>query len=827
MAVVAGIADDAFMNWPAPTEPPVTVLTPSEDRSPAASSRHRSRTARPLAAWLAVTGAALLMVAAVVVVASSWQSISAIVRCALLVAAVTVVFVAAEHLRPATPVTAKVVAHLAPLLLAPAGIAAAATLHQSWRVCIIAGGAAAALGAEGQRRRWQLPLLVEGSVAAGAFAAAGAGALVHLPVGVIVAVAAVLLAPLSRRHALSAATVAAAGPILAVVAAGKVGPGTIAELGASGRPLVWAAPVAGLLAAMVIGREARVRHSPIHAVAALTAAVFGALTGMAVGATPASLWACVPAAALLLVEALHSRPADSVWGRLVPEVSLTRSAAAAAAFATALAVLAWQEQYGARSWLLPLGMSAVAVTVSAVLTWREARAASPQSLAAVLLVAATAQWAGTPRICVAVGLCAVAAIIGSQRPRHAWVAVGSAVAGSALLTLAGPWSWWPLGLLALVSITAAGLGALAAAQPAIASDGGLLALVLALPVLAADLSVTDRLAGVAVLLVVGTVAVSGRPQAGRGVALAAGMLAFVGETTPWTAPAAVCLAAVGTLWWCRRLPERHLAGVELVVALGMAAHAAGLSDHTIATAALFCAIALAGLAFTTERVTLLDTASVTCTATALVLSVGHRGVLPSLALLAAGSQAAAYGLARRQRLLTVTGGATMSAGLLSLWWTTAVGHWALHQLAPLGVTGSDVAVLSAAAALLAAGAVVGHVVDLHSLVTASPGMALLMTWLFGAQTRTDGTWAAVLSLALGVAFTGLGANRRSGAYLLGGTTLLATTILLSSGSRLSSVPGWLWMLLGGVALIALASLVERSAKNDQTASVREMLHRLR
>jgi EamA domain-containing membrane protein RarD len=113
------------------------------------------------------------------------------------------------------------------------------------------------------------------------------------------------------------------------------------------------------------------------------------------------------------------------------------------------------------------------------------------------------------------------------------------------------------------------------------------------------------------------------------------------------------------------LPERHLAGVELVVALGMAAHAAGLSDHTIATAALFCAIALAGLAFTTERVTLLDTASVTCTATALVLSVGHRGVLPSLALLAAGSQAAAYGLARRQRLLTVTGGATMSAGLLS------------------------------------------------------------------------------------------------------------------------------------------------------------------
>ena len=115
------------MSWPPPT---VTPLPP-----PTSSPREVS--AKPIAAWLAATGGALVLVAAVIVVAGNWQDIAPAFKFAGLVAATIGLGVAAEHARAVVPATARAVAHLAAALTAPVGIAAAAVTGATWPVCVL------------------------------------------------------------------------------------------------------------------------------------------------------------------------------------------------------------------------------------------------------------------------------------------------------------------------------------------------------------------------------------------------------------------------------------------------------------------------------------------------------------------------------------------------------------------------------------------------------------------------------------------------------------------------------------------------------------------
>ena len=140
------------MTWPPPTIAPLP-------RPTAASSPSPEATAKPIAAWLAATGGALVLVAAIVVVAGNWQDISPAFKFAGLVAVTVGLGLAAERARFVVPATARAVAHLAAALTAPVGIAAAAVTGATWPVCVLTGGALAAVVCEVQARRWRAPLL--------------------------------------------------------------------------------------------------------------------------------------------------------------------------------------------------------------------------------------------------------------------------------------------------------------------------------------------------------------------------------------------------------------------------------------------------------------------------------------------------------------------------------------------------------------------------------------------------------------------------------------------------------------------------------------------
>jgi hypothetical protein len=66
------------------------------------------------------------------------------------------------------------------------------------------------------------------------------------------------------------------------------------------------------------------------------------------------------------------------------------------------------------------------------------------------------------------------------------------------------------------------------------------------------------------------------------------------------------------------------------------------------------------------------------------------------------------------------------------------------------------------------------------------------------------------ALVVGIASILVGATRRLGAPLVIGTATVAGTIAISAGPRLASAPTWTWIAGGGVALLVVAALVERS-----------------
>jgi len=59
---------------------------------------------------------------------------------------------------------------------------------------------------------------------------------------------------------------------------------------------------------------------------------------------------------------------------------------------------------------------------------------------------------------------------------------------------------------------------------------------------------------------------------------------------------------------------------------------------------------------------------------------------------------------------------------------------------------------------------------------------------------------------------GIGGWRRLGAPLVAGTIMIGGTILLSAGPRLATTPTWTWIAAGGVGLLVVAALIERSER---------------
>lgn len=823
------------MNWPPPTDEhhddprlltEIAPQRPDSDRR-AAAVEDRRRTARPLAAWLAIVGAALVMLAAIVVVAGQWQALSAEFRCALLMAGVAIVFVVAEHLRPATPVTAMVIGHLAPLLVAPAAVAAAASLHQSWRVCILVAGVVTVPFAELQRRRWPLPLLVGGTAAALALAAAGLAALVHAPVAVLAGgVAVALIVCGARRHALTLATITAAGPVLAVLAQLKVGDGTLAELGASGSVLQWAAPVAGLLAALVMGIEAQRQRSTSWAAGSLTAATVGCLTGLAGRATPATVWCLIPAAVLLALDLLDLTPAEGPWRRFAAPLASVRVAVAAVMLPTSAQLLLWHGSPIGREWVLPAGLTTAALALSVARMARHAQTGTdPIALSTVVTGVASLRLAGLPDLWCAAALCVVAVAVWARRTPAPAVAGGTAVLSMVMFAIAGgEFSWTNAGLIAgiaLAGMAFAGTLPLPALHDPVAAG-----LVLAVPTLAAEFALADRLGGVVALLAAASIVAIREPEHTNRLAVGVAVISLLGLATPTTAALSIAAGAATTFVWCRRQPLRHLGSAQTVVAVVVACHAAGAPQGHVAAGLLLAAVALTGLAFTTGRLSVLDSLALAATPTALALSIAHHHQLTSLAVVVFGGQLLLYGAVRRQLEVRAAGAAAVAGGTLSLWWTTGANSWAVRSLAPLGVREGDVVALFAGLVLLGLGAVALRWTTVRSYAAVGPGLLVVGQALLLAQLRPDGEWAAVTALAVGITWVAVGAWRRLGAYLLAGTLLVTVTVAVSSGERLAALPGWVWMLCGGIALVALATAVERGA-NGQHGGVRDLVRRMR
>jgi hypothetical protein len=119
-----------------------------------------------------------------------------------------------------------------------------------------------------------------------------------------------------------------------------------------------------------------------------------------------------------------------------------------------------------------------------------------------------------------------------------------------------------------------------------------------------------------------------------------------------------------------------------------------------------------------------------------------------------------------------------------------------------------------AATLLALG--VGYVlrrhVDLTSWFAYAPGLVIGGLWLLSVQLERDTVWAIPAGLTLGIVAAGAGAWNRLAAPLVIGTAITASTTFVATGSDLSAIPNWTWLATGGLGLLGLAVLIERTSK---------------
>jgi hypothetical protein len=227
-------------------------------------------------AWLAGVGGSLVLAAAGAGAAARWGTVGVGARVAVLLCIHMIVVFLSERMRKGLPIAATSLAHLGASLVVPSTIATTAFFGQSWRTCIAVGGLAGIVALELQAKRWNARFLRGGEVVAVGLTTAGAAAITHAPVGVLLGAAAVGIYALGfRKRALATATAATLTPVLAVLATFNVGPGTIGELGARGSILAWAAPVASTLAAVVLGLEAKRRNSKAFLAAGVGSLVLG------------------------------------------------------------------------------------------------------------------------------------------------------------------------------------------------------------------------------------------------------------------------------------------------------------------------------------------------------------------------------------------------------------------------------------------------------------------------------------------------------------------------------------------------------------------------
>lgn len=254
----------------------------------------------------------------------------------------------------------------------------------------------------------------------------------------------------------------------------------------------------------------------------------------------------------------------------------------------------------------------------------------------------------------------------------------------------------------------------------------------------------------------------------------------------------------------------------VVAAASLAVRVAGATPNALAGWMIVIGIVLTGIAFSTPRLTELDAAGLAATSFA-ALSLTNGAVHPalvSLVLIVASAQGLAYGVAQRRSNLTAASIAVGGVSLVSLWFTTGANAAVQSSLARYEFTGADLAALTAGAAMLLVGVGIRRWQRVSTWLAYGPGLALLSAWVSAVDTGRHADWSAMAGLLIGITAIAVGGWKRMAAPLVIGTALLTTTVVIASGSQLASLPGWSWLVVGGVALLGLAASIERRSKGD-------------
>ena len=758
------------------------------------------------ATWVAATGATLLVAAAATFVAVRWGTLPPLAKLAVVVAVTAAAIEGGRLVGRRLPATGAVLTHLGAFLV-PVDVAAVGVhLELGLPALLVAEGAAGLLAFTALDRRRSSAVLRWARAASVVVLVAGVGGATSVPTAVLLAVVAgaATLAGWPRA-AVAWALLAGLAPVLTAAAALLPGRSVLDELGLTGTAAEAGAALAGVLAAVVLGREAARRLSPGLAGLGILSALVG--TGTTWLASDPSLSATVVGlAALVLLAELAATVTrdDHFWGpvtgtvatiaevlalpgvvvglvwaatTLLPDGDPHHPTAAALALLAAAGVVAGLRRAGPS---IP-GTLAVACAAGAVAAGTGSAAATAVTL---LVIAALGTAWGTPATTPVVTVAAaLAPLVAGWMPGMA-LATGAASFAILLVTTVRT----PAAGTALVAIAVGVVTPLA--QPALLGDGGALALsVVAGAVAVVVLDVASRqlgnLARVATLLLAFGV-LPLEPAAGAAVA---GLL--------------LALALTDAL----RLDEPPLAGTAAALLPLTALQLAGaLGLSTVDSGLFLCvaAIPATGVAVTVDR-----RWSPPAVATAVVLlAIGTALSATELAafgtaLLVAGGLALGGGLLERRPAVALVGAGLLAAGVEA--------HLAAAEVGLTEAYVAPVAVLLLALGWSAHGS---------SWVTDAPAVGLLGGAALLERLVGGGGEHAVIAGAVGVVAVVAGGVGRRAAPLLLGTAILAVLTVTETLAWTAGVPTWAWLAVAGSALLGAGIALERAGTSPVEAGQR-------
>jgi hypothetical protein len=752
----------------------------------------------------------LLLAAATVFVATSWDHIPDAAKLGALVAVTGASVLVGDRLRRSLPATGNALFHLGALLVPIDVVALGLRTDMSWQQLLLVDSLiASALLALCAWRVHSSVLAAAASAGVIAFAG-GVGAMTDAPAPFVLACIALVACTVRKleKHAFVWAAAAALAPIaLLSLDHAVTGHGVADELGVLRVWWPWSVATVAL-ATIVIARAARRREEPALVVLALAGIVAHGVAVWRGTQVPHLVDVLTAPCAFLLIElAVLASARDPFWSRPARIVGELAEAFAAVPSLIAIPLAFFYAAGGRRASELAIAASIAAVAWIVADVRRANRSAlflGAASVVALLAIAAAYGSAWTLVLAALLLSLATLALRDGRAWQIAYLTAGYAVLAAMIderIALAG-------------ALGAAGAYALAALRaPDDARDQRIAGIALAFCALGIGelvgaravtpmLATMSWIAGCWALALVSDVIDRRTSELVRAAAF--GVLPFLIATSADVALASALvltgLAAVDAL----RRRDRQLAFaavISAVVAEVAFAAVAGLDVANGGLALCVGATAWLGLAATTRDTMWRDPLAFGAAATVIVGLAGAMTTAETFgpALLVAGALALGLGLTLDESVVAYLGGAIATLGI----WVTLGAH---HVLV------SEAYVAPVALELLIAGEIARRT-SIHrpsSWVAYGPAIALLAGSALAERIGGGTAWHSVIAGAVGVAAVVVGGSRRALAPLLLGTATLIAVVLREVLDTGAGVPTWLWLATGGAALLASAVAMERS-----------------